>query len=314
MGTLFKTIDQEVSFFYPKTRLLIIAIALLLAVLPLPELFLQLVSLVLILSIGLMHGATDHFLYMNANGLNTSQPIPLTFFIKYLFTLLLMALTWWISPLLALGIFILTSAYHFGQTQWQYIALSETSFLKKAIYSSWGILVLGLIVLLNPVESDALISSVIDGQFSISQINWLVYALPLLFLFLLILGIKHMRKRTFIFELVEIGVITLLALKGDLLLSFGVFFGLWHSLRASQVQIDKLKEDQSFNWKHFIKGSIPFTLISLMGIALLLWASIQLNQRIKPEMLFLIAISVLTMPHMVIYEDFYRVHDHKRTD
>jgi len=251
---------------------------------------------------------------MNANGLNTSQPIPLTFFIKYLFTLLLMALTWWISPLLALGIFILTSAYHFGQTQWQYIALSETSFLKKAIYSSWGILVLGLIVLLNPVESDALISSVIDGQFSISQINWLVYALPLLFLFLLILGIKHMRKRTFIFELVEIGVITLLALKGDLLLSFGVFFGLWHSLRASQVQIDKLKEDQSFNWKHFIKGSIPFTLISLMGIALLLWASIQLNQRIKPEMLFLIAISVLTMPHMVIYEDFYRVHDHKRTD
>lgn len=309
MGSILTTIDEKVRFFYPKTRAIIMLVALTLAIIPLPPLLLQIVSFALILSIGLMHGATDHILYMNAKGLKTSQPIPLRFFSKYLLTLALMALVWWLSPGIALGLFLLTSAYHFGQTQWQYLALSEKSLLKKSIYCLWGSLILCLLVILNAAESNLLINSALDSTLDVSHFHWLIYTVAFLFSLSLVLSFKYISMVTLSFELIEILVILMVAIYGDLLLSFALFFGLWHSLRASQVQIDKLKEDQEFNWKSFFLGSLPFTLISLFGIALLLWVSVELNQRIEPAMLFLIAISVLTMPHMVIYEEFYQEHD-----
>jgi Brp/Blh family beta-carotene 15,15'-monooxygenase len=311
MGAISKTADQKVDFFYTKTRLLIIGIALSISIIPLPETIIISLSIGLILSIGLMHGATDHFLFMNAKGLHTKGSIPSVFFFKYLLTLALMALMWWIAPLLAFSVFILTSAYHFGQTQWQYVSISEQSPLKKLLYLSWGMLILSTIVVLNPQESNLLINSVISDPFDVESLRWLIFASGGLWMLTLAFLIRHLSVKTLSLELLELVVIVFVSLQGNLLLSFALFFGLWHSLRASQVQIDKLKEDQQFNWRAFILGSLPFTLISIAGIAILLWVSNQLNQRIQPEMLFLIAISVLTMPHMVIYEEFYAKHDQK---
>lgn len=309
MGSFLTTIDQEVKFFYPRTRILIMGIALLVGLSPFPEVINQIISLGLILSIGLMHGATDHFLFMNSNGLNTKNSIPLNFFIKYLLTLIIMALAWWFFPRVAFTVFILTSAYHFGQTQWQYLALSENAISKKILYVVWGMLVLSIIVLLNGNESDQLINSVLNTNFKVKTLMPLTFGFGALWLLLVVLLYKKVFLTTFLFELLELAVIIFVALQANLLISFGLFFGLWHSLRASQVQIDKMDEDQSFNWKDFLKGSIPFTIISLIGIALLLFASEKLDQTIRPEMLFLIAISILTMPHMVIYEEFYARHD-----
>jgi len=311
MGSISKTADQKVDFFYTRTRLLIVGLALGVSVLPLPETIMMVFSVGLILSIGLMHGATDHFLFMNAKGLNTKESIPKVFFLKYLLTLAFMALIWWGLPLLAFSIFILTSAYHFGQTQWQYVGITEQSPLKKLLYLSWGMLVLSAIVVLNPAESNLLINSVISNAFDVKSLRWLIFTSGGFWILSLMLLRRLMSIKTLSLELLELAVIVFVSLKGNLLLSFAVFFGLWHSLRASQVQIDKLKEDQHFNWRAFVLGSLPFTLISIAGIAGLLWLSSQLNQRIQPEMLFLIAISVLTMPHMVVYEEFYAKHDHQ---
>lgn len=280
--------------------------------LPLPYLVIQIISLALILTIGLMHGATDHYLYMNAKGLSTRKSIPKAFFVKYLITLAIMALTWWIAPTIAFAVFIISSAYHFGQTQWQYLDIPEKSFKKKVLYTLWGLLVLSMIVLINGNESDRLIQSVLSVQFSVQSLSLLIYILVSL-LFISFIVIRHkLPLQNLTFELLELAVICYFSWKSDLLLSFALFFGLWHALRASQVQIDKLKRDEAFGWRAFLLGSLPFTIISLIGIAGLLWASVQLDQQIEPEMLFLIAISVLTMPHMVIYEEFYRHHDKKR--
>lgn len=313
MEAFFKAIDQKIDFFYPKTRLFIMLTACMVVSLPLPYLVIQVLSLMLILSIGLMHGATDHYLYMNAKGLSTRNSIPKTFFVKYLVTLAIMALAWWIAPTLAFAVFIITSAYHFGQTQWQYLNLSEGSLLKKGIYTIWGLLILSLIVIINAKESDALIQSVLSDDFTVSSLSPVIYILGAVMLFSLVWLHKKAPTTTFVFESLELAVIGYVSWQGNLLVSFALFFGLWHALRASQVQIDKLKKDEDFNWRSFLLGSLPFTLISLVGIAGLLWTSITFDQQIKPEMLFLIAISVLTMPHMVIYEEFYSHHDQKRS-
>ncbi len=310
MGTIFKTISEEVNFFYPLTRIGIIILALLVCFLPLPSLILHVLAITLILTVGLMHGATDHILYLNAQGLTSNSPIPKRFFMKYLVTILGMVLIWWLLPSLALGLFVVTSAYHFGQTQWQYIDLPESSPIKKAIYTTWGLLILSLIVVLNAEESNVLLNSFLS-QVDVSSFTPVIYLSMTLWIVLLISIRSIVRWDTLLLEILELIIISLFSWKTDLLVSFGLFFGMWHALRASQVQIDKIKENQSFEKADFIKKSIPFTLISLIGIFLLIYFSQSLNESIKPEMLFLIAISALTMPHMVIYEEFYDAHSSK---
>lgn len=308
MGAIFKTISKEIKFFYPNTRIGIIGIALLISLLPLPIYVSYGIVIIFILSIGLMHGATDHLLYINAQGLSLNNSIPRKFFVKYLITLISMVAIWWLIPSFALGLFIITSAYHFGQTQWQYLKITERSILKKSIYTSWGLLILLLIVIFNDEESNALIHSV-GIDIDVNSFQPMIYISFVIWVLLLLYFRGVLEWRALAFEGIELLIIIFFSWRTDLLISFGLFFGLWHSLRASQVQIDKIKEDQPFTTKDFIKGSLPFTLISLFGIFLLIFLSSFLNETIKTEMLFLIAISALTMPHMIIYEEFYGAHN-----
>ena len=252
----FKTISKEVRFFYPSTRIRIICFALTLCLLPLPQYVSYGVAIILILTVGLMHGATDHLLYINSQSLSLNNSIPRKFFIKYLITLILMLVVWWLIPSFALGLFIVTSAYHFGQTQWQYLKISESSILKKCVYTSWGLLILLIIVILNDKESNRLINSV-EINVDVKAFQPLVYISFAAWILLLLYFRKILEWKTLLFEVVELLVITFFSWQTDLLISFGLFFGLWHSLRASQVQIDKIKEDQPFAAKDFIKGSLP---------------------------------------------------------
>ena len=126
----------------------------------------------------------------------------------------------------------------------------------------------------------------------------------------MVLILFRFQKWQFIlFELLELLAIALLSYKSNLLVSFGLFFGFWHSLRASQVQIDKIAKVTSFSISQFIKESLPFTLISIFGISLMLLAAYYSGSGIRVEMLFLVAISMLTLPHMFIYERFYNYFD-----
>lgn len=314
MGAFLKTIDQKIGYFYPTTRVIISIASLVLVLLPIPTIFLNIVAIGLILSIGLMHGATDHILYLNANQIPLNKSIPKAFFIKYLLTIVLMALAWWLIPMVSFILFLLVSSYHFGQTQLQYLPQAENTPIKKLTYLTWGALVLSLIVILNPSKSNELINSVQQLSIDVNEYKSIIYVLAGVFIILFAFLAAKVHQASLVFEFAELVVISIIAVKGSLLLGFALFFGLWHSLRASQVQIDKISRTNTFNWKSFLKGSLPFTSISMVGIALLLWASFYFDQSIKAEMLFLIAISILTMPHMIIYEEFYNHHDLNRKE
>jgi len=275
----------------------------------------------MVVTIGLMHGATDHILYINSEDATFKSKIPKPFIVKYLLIFLFMGLMWLILPSLAIIFFLVVSSYHFGQTQLQYIAISEGSVYKKLLYLVWGILILSLIVLLNLDESKALINSAIPTL----DLTWLdadrsksiILAASLMFLITYGILYKYITWKTMIFELAEILIITLLAYQSNLVITFGVFFGLWHSLRASQIQIHKVSTVQNYTIRLFVKESLPFTLISVFGIALMMLLASFYESSIRVEMLFLVAISMLTLPHMFIYERFYNYFDlrkNKRTN
>ena len=289
------------------------AAALIIMSLPLPSTGILVLSGILVGTIGLMHGATDHVLFMNSQGQSVRERIPLRFFGQYLGILVLYGALWFLIPGLAFAAFIVVSCYHFGQTQLQYLGLSEKSWPKKLAYALWGLGVLNMIVFLNAPDSENLVYSVFPQAWVtqlFGQDAFLIALLSGATCALVILATSRKSNRSqIVLELLEIVVIFLFSHFANLALSFALFFALWHSLRASQVQIDKLRRNEHFQVKDFIRHSLPFTIISLFGIALLIGASQYLESQILPEMLSLIAISVLTMPHMVIYEQFYNYHD-----
>jgi Brp/Blh family beta-carotene 15,15'-monooxygenase len=316
MGSFFKSNFKQVEYFYPRTRLVIVLIAIILSLQLIPVLIANIISILLVVSIGLMHGATDHILYVNSEDTSFNSKIPKPFILKYLLILVLMGIIWLIAPLLALVFFLAVSAYHFGQTQLQYIAISEASVYKKALYLAWGILILALIVLLNLDESKRLINSAIPSLnlnwLDAQQVNYVILTAAIVFLITYAILYKHIALKSMVFELIEILVIALLAYQSNLIITFGIFFGLWHSLRASQIQIQKVNTVQSYNLRLFVKESLPFTLISIFGITSMMILATYFNSAIKVEMLFLVAISMLTLPHMFIYERFYSYFDSRK--
>lgn len=316
MGTISETTLPQINYFYPKTRIGITLIGLAFAIEFLPELVSNILAIIAVVTIGLMHGATDHILYINSEEAEYKTKIPKTFIIKYLFILAAMGSIWLVLPKLALGSFLVVSAYHFGQTQLQYVPMTESSWLKKSLYAVWGLLILALVVLLNLEESKGLIISAIPslelGFLTTDMSKTIIISLLIATAILFIILNRKLNWKAVLFELVEVLTIALFAHQCNLLVSFGLFFGLWHSLRASQVQIDKVSLKQQFSPKLFIKESLPFTIISILGISLMLLATFYLESQIRVEMLFLVAISMLTLPHMFIYERFYNYFDSYR--
>lgn len=313
MDALSQKTGLSLPYFYFSSRVFIVLSALILSMLPLSLVAEQILSFLLIGTIGLMHGATDHVLFMNYRKEKQQRGIPKSFFIVYLSVLALMMAIWLIFPPLAISLFILASCYHFGQTQLQYLPFSESHSGKKLLYLIWGALVISAIVMINSEESAQLLSSLIDAELTLAifDLRWTILAV--LFGAYLALSISLRIKQLspyLLIEIIELVVIAVIAWYSSLLLSFALFFGLWHSWRAAQVQIDKLAKTGPFRFKDFVMKSLPFTGISIFGIALLLWIATFFDLNIEPFMLILIAISILTMPHMIIYEKFYGFHDH----
>ncbi|PIQ49989.1 MAG: hypothetical protein COW03_02205 [Cytophagales bacterium CG12_big_fil_rev_8_21_14_0_65_40_12] len=310
METISEATFQGLKYFFRRSRIFIILAALLVTFLPLYDYFAMSVALLLIVTLGLMHGATDHILHFNVQTGNSQS---LAGFIKrYLLCIAGMSVIWLALPITAFVLFIVLSCYHFGQTQLQYLKLSERSLRKKAIYFVWGLMVLVIIVFSNYQSSIALINS-ISTSFAIqSDILYLPY-IPIiavgLGMLVMLATKKYSSWKAIGFEIIELFVIYIFSTELDLLSSFGLFFGLWHSLRAIEVQVKKINLVHQFTFKDFLKSAAPFTIISIVGISLLLAASTLIESNMKLEMLFLIAISLVTMPHMVVYESFYNFHD-----
>lgn len=316
MGSFFKSNFSQIGYFYPRTRIAIALIAIVFSLQVIPVSIANITSIILIVTIGLMHGATDHILYVNSDEASFKSKIPKPFIVKYLLILIFMGLVWLILPSLAIVFFVTVSAYHFGQTQLQYITLPESSIHKKLLYLTWGILILALIVLLNLNESKSLINSAIPSL-DLSWLNtllskYIIMGSGLIFLIVYVFLLKHITLKSMLFEIIEILILSVLAHQSNLIITFGIFFGLWHALRASQVQIHKINTVQDYSVKIFIKESLPFTLISIFGISLMLLIATFFEASIQVEMLFLVAISMLTLPHMFIYERFYNYFDLRR--
>ena len=251
----------------------------------------------ILFSIGIPHGAIDHLISnpkIDKNGF-------VRFLIKYLTLIALYIAVWYFFPLLALAAFLLMSAYHFGQTH--FIQSSQPARLSGLVFLSRGGFFLTTILLGDFPATQSILSSLIELDIPNQMRLWI----PGLFLASTIL-IQFFWGPKFSFsDWVELLILGPILFFSPLLVSFVVYFGFWHAFPSMMKEYDYLKNFKRYSsLKKFIFQLIPFSAISLAGIAIILFFGLNYLQSDELILLFFVMISVISFPHILYMDQFLK--------
>lgn len=221
----------------------------------------------LILSFGILHGSNDIYLISKVKSSRTASYVRVLVF--YILFVLIGLILFYFLPLLALAIFIISSAYHFGEQHWEIDNLKATKFWKQSFYTLYGTFLLSLLFKLNSVEVIAVITAISGYTLSSSVI---IYAFYINLFFLLLVTIyfivkdENFRKQILV-ELLYTLVLFIIFKNSSLIWGFAIYFVLWHSLPSLYDQIEFLykKVDKNSILK-YIRKALPYWLISVLGI------------------------------------------------
>ena len=172
---------------------------------------------------------------------------------------------------------------------------------------------MGVLLLAHREESLLYIAEVINPQQAtyLSAIDW-GWMMTIWSLWMLGMLFAWYRQYLAWSELLrEISVSALLVtcmIVCSLWVAFGLYFGLWHATKTIRTEIQMLDEssETSFSVKDWIQQALPFSLLSFVGIFVLgaIWWFWGGNWH--PVLLFFVAVSVLTLPHMLTLEHLYK--------
>ena len=263
---------------------------------------------------GIPHGATDHLVHWHKQKEKGAERSWRAFLLPYLLQMLLYGLAWIILPVWSFLLFLGISFYHFGQSQLYYLELPEENILKKFLYLLWGAWILAIILLSDAQESFLYLEEILPATW-IDVSGWEQAYLPLVgglsgLIFVLFIFLWAKRKMTSADLIRELGVGALLGISlhvCSLWISFGLYFGLWHATKAIRAELSLMKhEDPTWSLKDWIRQALPFSLISFLGLFLLVFLWQNWGQSWHPVFLFFVGISMLTLPHMTTLEHMYK--------
>ncbi|HQV32284.1 MAG TPA: Brp/Blh family beta-carotene 15,15'-dioxygenase, partial [Calditrichia bacterium] len=120
------------------------------------------VLVVLVVFLGIPHGATDLLIANHLAGGEATLRTNLAFLGAYLAAVALFAVLWWLLPGAALLLFSVLSCYHFGQSNLFYLPLSGA--VRPFFYLLWGAYVLSGPILLNWGASEEIIRMIIGYE------------------------------------------------------------------------------------------------------------------------------------------------------
>ena len=272
------------------------------------------IALVLILFIGIPHGANDHLLFFNLinRRIDEKNHKSNLFFGSYIGLILLYVVCWYLFPTFSLGLFILISIYHFGQSN-LYTSPIESKFIKLI-----SIFLSGSFVLLTPIfahietalpviqtlsKNPSLITlpEEIGKKLSISVgilmiIHWAILMLT-----------KNINLKNGLQEIFNTFLLFGLFYYSPLWIGFAIYFTLWHAIPSIEDQINFFKTSRAnYNLGKYVRDIFPFSLIALLGLYLAFQFSgnyISVNQGIALLFSF---IAVITLPHMILMGLLYQ--------
>lgn len=266
------------------------------------------------LAIGIPHGATDDHIFLETGLASKLQTSKWVFYGGYVLIAAAYAGLWFLWPMGAFILFLLISVYHFGQSQMFYLKHKGFYAFKLLFYLLWGSYVLFLPIMFSYSEAQPIITELLGYQpWAAKTITSkaLPVALVLLGLNLGFLGLARyqemLNQPQFLQELMNLGMLGLLAYTTPLFVAFITYWALWHSFN-SMIEITTFltKQANDLDVKGFYKKALPLSLITFVGIAFIFWLTKTYGSMESMVAIFFIIIAAMTLPHSVLMDVLYK--------
>ena len=254
------------------------------------------VGFLLILSFGILHGANDLVLINQLNIENKPKSF-VKLLISYLIIVFSAVVLFVFIPTLAMILFIIISAYHFGEQHWQKLKEQQSELITVIFQLNYGLFILFLLFILHAKE-------VIEIVFNITTLRvgslfiTIVFIASSILLALLLLYISNKNsefKKNIPEQLIYLVVFAVIFKVGSLIWAFTIYFILWHSIPSLNDQIKFLYGNYSFkNFTNYFKSAFLYWIVSLIGIGLLYYFF--RDQKLF-EALFFSFLAAITFPH-----------------
>ncbi len=268
---------------------------------------------------GIPHGAVDHLVAARLYDLDFTWTDQTKFYGGYLALMALYGAFWVVAPVFSLWVFLIMTMYHFGQADLAYWELSPAP--ARFVYLSRGLFLIGLPIAAFP----GVVDPIFEAIAGVHVMEWPLLARHATAVFgalvaqhVLVLGGAawgsdingHDGARE------GLNVVVLAALFGVVhpLVSFAVYFGLWHSLGhiLELLRFFQRRETPPETLTHFYRKAALFTLLPFMGLGGLYWFTQAFGSTDQMIALLFIIIAVMTLPHMVVVERLYRERERRR--
>ncbi|MFK7832603.1 MAG: Brp/Blh family beta-carotene 15,15'-dioxygenase [Winogradskyella sp.] len=252
---------------------------------------------ILILTIGIVHGAND----ISLIGLLTknSKKATNTYLLVYLALIAFTCFVFFKFPPVALLIFIAFSCYHFGEQHF-YDKLEHKSAVNNVLFFGYGALIFGMLFYFN---SEATLEIIFElAGLSLLRMHFLVLAIlgATITILFYALNRENFKKEYNVFE--ELFLILLFALVfqlATLLWAFAIYFIIWHSLPSLKDQTQALYGSVTkTNFLKYLKSSLLNWAISIIGLAIVYYISVVFQ--IRFIVLFFAFLSAITIPHVIV--------------
>ena len=264
----------------------------------LPIKYQNLLGGLLILSLGILHGANDIQIITKKN-IHNNKGITTLY---YLGIVLIGGLAFFFFPTLALLCFVLFSAYHFGEQHWEFRL--KKSYLSLLFYFVYGACIFSVLFFFHRAEVRQVVEAITSYRLPSDWFYWALTGSTTLFIILLI-GLSENRKY-FLFECLLLLAFALFFSYTSLILAFGFYFVVWHSFPSLKSQFEFLyrstnKVQQILS---YIEESIIYWVAAIMGLAgVYLWIDFSADYFLP---LFFTFLAAITFPHVLVMHWMFR--------
>lgn len=249
--------------------------------------------------VGVPHGALDHWRGRRLLHRHLPKTWPLVFFPAYLLVAMIVVAGWLLVPVPTIVAFFLVSAWHFGWEDEQPDLPSNAKNHLAAIVI--GGLVIWVPVLMRGPEVESLLRSIMptaaadapeSAMTAVRLVAW--FALPIA----VVTTARDFTDATRRSRGVRNAAFILLFSVADVLVSFGIYFCGWHSVRG----LKRLASENALSRRQMLPAVLPLSLsaivLALVGMGW--WSSGQSLPDAAARTLF-VALSAMAVPHLVLH-------------
>lgn len=264
------------------------------------------VGFLLIFTFGILHGANDLQLINKIDVLKDKKNSTLRILIYYIMFVLLGILSFYIFPLVALLLFIIVSAYHFGEQQWQKLPNDLPIFTLILYRFLYGFVILSLLFVFHTIQVQNIISTITAFKIPVGYFWEILKASGIAFIFIscfLYWKLLKIRKKLLL-EFFHLIVFAIIFKSSSLIWGFAIYFVVWHSIPSIIDQIKFL--NGSVSKKHFLsycKAAGVYWFVSILGIAFIY---LVFNDEQLFNAVFFSFLAAITFPHVLVITKMFR--------